>query len=71
MTCIWIIHITLGMALSRNACMIPGSTKKFTYTMARYYFISYMKLTIVQTDGYQQKESYVDETKAWCLSQSL
>jgi hypothetical protein len=43
------------------------------FTVARYYFISYRKLTIAQTDGYQQKErsSYVDDkTKAWCLSQS-
>jgi hypothetical protein len=31
------------------------------FTVARYYFISYRKLTIAQTDGYQQKESYVDD----------
>jgi hypothetical protein len=75
MTCIWVIQSTLGMALSRKACMILGSSKKsikrilqeYTtgndHTNSHHYihsgsllFISYMKLTIAQTDGYQQKE---------------
>jgi hypothetical protein len=87
---IWVIQITLGMTLSRKACMIPGSTRKFIKRILQWvnttgndhtkstqcihsgslYFISY-KLTISQTDVWQQKErsSYVDdETKAWCLS---